>query len=170
MAPGCGAGSPAVGGASDVSASIQRRISGRWGGRNSRLDEMQAAVLSAKLGHLEKWNERRRGIVKLYCELLRDAAVETPGAPDESDAAHLYVIRTARPDELRAALAEQGIAADVHYPIPDHRQSAYAGASWTDCELPVTEECCGTILSLPCFPEMRDEEVAWIAAVVGEAG
>jgi aminotransferase EvaB len=138
------------------------------GGRNSRLDEMQAAVLSVKLPRLEGWNDRRREIARLYSERLRDAAVKAPAPPDASDVAHLYVIRAKRRDELRAALAGQGIVADVHYPIPDHRQSAYGGAAWTACDLPVTEECCDAILTLPCFPEMRDEEVAWVAGAIAE--
>jgi dTDP-3-amino-2,3,6-trideoxy-4-keto-D-glucose/dTDP-3-amino-3,4,6-trideoxy-alpha-D-glucose/dTDP-2,6-dideoxy-D-kanosamine transaminase len=131
------------------------------GGRNSRLDELQAAILCAKLPHLDSWNARRREIAALYRKSL-EGCVRTPAPADESDVAHLYVIRTPHRDRLRAYLAERGIAAEVHYPIPDHRQECYR----TACELPVTEACCAEVLTLPCFPEMRDDEVARVVEAV----
>ena len=87
-------------------------------GRNSRLDEMQAAILSVKLPRLEGWNRRRRRISALYSELLDGAGVRLPPIADESDAAHLYVIRTPERDRIRTALAGQGIATDVALPDP----------------------------------------------------
>jgi dTDP-3-amino-2,3,6-trideoxy-4-keto-D-glucose/dTDP-3-amino-3,4,6-trideoxy-alpha-D-glucose/dTDP-2,6-dideoxy-D-kanosamine transaminase len=116
------------------------------GGRNSRLDEIQAAILRTKLPHLDAWNERRRQIARAYGAT----------AVDRSYVAHLYVVRTDGRDELRAHLAAAGIAADIHYPIPDYRQESIDG----DIELPVAEHCCNTVLTLPCFPEMTDSEVA----------
>ena len=138
-------------------------------GRNSRLDEMQAAILSVKLPRLDDWNRRRRNINALYSELLEGADVRLPPIAGENDAAHLYVIRTPERDRIRKALAGQGIATDVHYPIPDHRQECDSGTASSGCALPVTEACCGEVLSLPCFPEMQDEEVARVASCVRQA-
>jgi dTDP-3-amino-2,3,6-trideoxy-4-keto-D-glucose/dTDP-3-amino-3,4,6-trideoxy-alpha-D-glucose/dTDP-2,6-dideoxy-D-kanosamine transaminase len=139
------------------------------GGRNSRLDEMQAAVLCAKLPHLDRWNARRREIAALYAELLRGSGVQVPPVRDDDDVAHLYVIRTPHRDRLRAHLAGHGIAAEVHYPIPDHRQECYRPEAWSRVDLPVTEDCCAEVLTLPCFPEMRDDEVERVAAAVHTA-
>jgi aminotransferase EvaB len=131
-------------------------------GRNSRRDEMQAAVLSVTLPLLDAWNVRRRRIAALYSELLADSGVQLPPAANSSDVAHLYVIRTPYRNRIRTALASQGIATDVHYPIPDHRQAAAPA----DVALPVTEQCCREILTLPCFPEMRDDEVVSVSKAV----
>jgi dTDP-3-amino-2,3,6-trideoxy-4-keto-D-glucose/dTDP-3-amino-3,4,6-trideoxy-alpha-D-glucose/dTDP-2,6-dideoxy-D-kanosamine transaminase len=138
-------------------------------GRNSRLDEIQAAILSVKLPRLEEWNRRRRRINALYSELLDGAGVRLPPIAGENDAAHLYVIRTPERDRIRTALAERGIDTDVHYPIPDHRQECDHGTASSDCALPVTEAYCGEVLSLPSFPEMDDEEVARVAKCVRQA-
>jgi len=135
------------------------------GGRNSRLDEMQAAVLLAKLPYLDGWNARRREIAARYSELLRGSDLQLPLPSGGDDVAHLYVVRTHRRDIVRTHLAEQGIAAEVHYPIPDHRQEPHQSA----CELPVSEACCREILTLPCFPEMRDDEVERVAEAVKTA-
>jgi dTDP-3-amino-2,3,6-trideoxy-4-keto-D-glucose/dTDP-3-amino-3,4,6-trideoxy-alpha-D-glucose/dTDP-2,6-dideoxy-D-kanosamine transaminase len=135
---------------------------GATGGRNSRLDEMQAAILCAKLPYLDRWNARRREIAALYSELLRGSGVQLPPSRGDHDVAHLYVIRTPHRDRLRAHLAAQGIAAEVHYPIPDHRQDCYRA----EADLPQTEAACAQVLTLPCFPEMRDDEVARVAKAV----
>lgn len=124
-------------------------------GRNSRLDEMQAAILSVKLPHLDAWNARRREISALYSQLL-DGAVTTPALPGEDDVAHLYVIRSPHRDRLRAKLDARGIATDIHYPVPEH-------------DLPVTRDCAAAILTLPCFPEMTDDEVRRVADAVRSA-
>jgi len=137
--------------------------SGHTLGRNSRLDEVQAAVLGVKLRYLDQWNVRRREIAGLYSEFLRDSVASVPAPKGEDDVAHLYVIRTPHRDALRGALAERGIATDVHYPIPDHQQLSCRRAPWAACSLPVTENCCREILTLPCFPEMSDGEVQTVA-------
>jgi dTDP-3-amino-2,3,6-trideoxy-4-keto-D-glucose/dTDP-3-amino-3,4,6-trideoxy-alpha-D-glucose/dTDP-2,6-dideoxy-D-kanosamine transaminase len=139
------------------------------GGRNSRLDEMQAAILSVKLAYLDGWNCRRRRISALYSELLEGAGIQLPAIPGESDAAHLYVIRTPGRDRIRKALKRRGIAAEVHYPIPDHRQKCDRDAPGFPGDLPATEACCEEVLTLPCFPEMRDDEVARVAEAVWQA-
>ena len=146
----------------------QKYHCGTGHGRNSRLDEIQAAVLSVKLPHLERWNCRRRTISSQYSELLNGSAIRLPVMPRENNAAHLYVIRTPERDRIRTALAGQGIAAEVHYPIPDHRQESERGTA-SRRDLPITEASCREVLTLPCFPEMRDEEVAWVAQCVRQA-
>jgi dTDP-3-amino-2,3,6-trideoxy-4-keto-D-glucose/dTDP-3-amino-3,4,6-trideoxy-alpha-D-glucose/dTDP-2,6-dideoxy-D-kanosamine transaminase len=134
---------------------IRKYEHGSVPGRNSRLDEIQAAILSVKLPRLDAWNARRREISALYSHLLH-ASVETPALPGEDDVAHLYVIRSPHRDRIRAELDAQGIATDIHYPIPD-------------ADLPVTRACCAEILTLPCFPEMTDDEVTRVAEAVRQA-
>jgi len=136
----------------------------RAGGRNSRLDELQAAVLRAKLPRLDGWNARRREISARYSQGISHPEVRTPPVSGEDDVAHLYVVRTARRDALRAHLKSAGVAADVHYPIPDHRQPCWAGR--LDVRLPVTEELAGEVLTLPCFPELTHAEVDQVIAAV----
>lgn len=128
------------------------------GGRNSRLDEMQAATLNVMLPHLDGWNARRRDIANQYSQLIRNPAIDTPPVSGSEYVAHLYVVRTNRREELRAHLLANGIASDVHYPVPDHRQPCFAGGH-ADVSLPHTEQDAGQVLSLPCFPELTDDEV-----------
>jgi dTDP-4-amino-4,6-dideoxygalactose transaminase len=127
------------------------------GGRNSRMDEIQAAVLHAKLPHLDALNRRRRDIARRY------AAALAPCRPlvidDEASVAHLFVIRCEQRDALRAWLAQHAIASDVHYPVPDPRQLSQANLPRRENDLMHTERACRQVLSLPCFPELRDEEV-----------
>ncbi|MBS0348333.1 MAG: DegT/DnrJ/EryC1/StrS family aminotransferase [Proteobacteria bacterium] len=130
------------------------------GGRNSRLDEIQAAVLRVKLPHLDAWNQRRRDIVSRYREGLQDIGWQLPPAPAEDDVAHLCVVRPLQREMVRSVLQAHQIGSDVHYPIPDHLQPAYAGEARP--ALPVTEAAAREILSLPCFPEMSDDEVATV--------
>ena len=128
------------------------------GGRNSRLDEIQAAMLSVMLPHLDAWNARRRAIGNRYSAEIRTPALELPPVAGDESVAHLYVVRSDRRDEVRQALAEAGIHTDVHYPFPDHRQPCHGGR-FDAVSLPVTERDAERVLTLPCFPEMTDDEV-----------
>ncbi len=130
-------------------------------GRNSRLDELQAALLSVKLPHLDTWNARRVSIAQRYSRELSNPALRIPRIEAGSDVAHLYVVRCAARDDLRAHLAREHIATDVHYPTPDHRQSILSDG-FAATGLPVTERACTQVLTLPCFPEMTDAEVAQV--------
>ncbi len=127
-------------------------------GRNSRLDEVQAALLSVKLPHLDGWNARRMAIASHYSSGIAHDAIRLPELRPNRDVVHLYVVRSGRREALRKHLAARGIASEVHYPIPDHRQPVLAHAV-TGTSLPVTERACGEVLTLPCFPEMTDAEV-----------
>lgn len=126
------------------------------GGVNSRLDELQAAVLHAKLPHLEAANARRRAIAARYSAALGDLPLQCPPAPGLDHVMHLYVVRTPRRAALQAHLAARGIASDVHYPIADHLQPIWAQRPLP--HLPVTEAACAHVLSLPCYPGLSDEQ------------
>lgn len=139
-------------------------------GRNSRLDGLQAAVLSVKLRHLDDWNASRRQVAAALTAQLGSGVVTPPYvAPEVEPSFHLYVIRTDRRDAVQATLAEAGIASGIHYPIPLHLQPAYAGYGHKPGSYPVTELLAGQILSLPIFPELRQDEVERICSVVHRA-
>lgn len=135
------------------------------GGRNSRLDELQAALLSVFLTDLDESNERRRQIAARYQALIRHPDVHLPPGGEADDVAHLFVLRSARRDDLSAHLKTQEIASDVHYPIPDHRQPVFSN-QFAALTLPVTERLAREILTIPCYPEMTDEEVERVASAI----
>lgn len=128
-------------------------------GRNSRLDELQAAILRLLLPKLAGWNERRRAIAGGYGAGIRHPDVRPLAGSGPAYVAHLYVVRTNRRDALRRHLAARGIPSDVHYPIPDHRQRGNPG-DWLANGLAVTDQLAAEVVTLPCFPEMTDDEVA----------
>ena len=133
-------------------------------GFGQRIDALQAAILAAKLPHLESWTEARRSHARLYNELLSGADVQTPfEAPNVRHVYHLYVIRTARRDQLLQQLKEKGIDAGIHYPIPVHRQPVYLKLGYGDVSLPITEQAAGEILSLPMYPELRPEQIEFVS-------
>ena len=127
------------------------------GGRNSRLDEMQAAVLRVMLPMLDRWNGRRREIAARYTRKIAHPSVITPAIHAEEYVAHLYVIRTARRDSLKQHLAKAGIPSDIHYPVPDYAQASCRHL-FEGVDRPVTSQACAEALTLPCFPEMSDDE------------
>ncbi len=138
-------------------------------GTNSRLDELQAAVLRLKLPHLEAWNARRRALAARYTEGFADLPVQTPvEKPWAYHVYHLYVIRV--PAEHRDALREhlhvQGVATGVHYPIPAHLQPAMASYGYREGQLPVTERLAREVITLPMHPFLRDEDVDHIVEAV----
>jgi dTDP-4-amino-4,6-dideoxygalactose transaminase len=127
-------------------------------GYNSRLDAIQAAVLSVKLRHLDEWNQRRRSLATLYDELLGDLDVIRPtNAGDRQHIYHLYVIRSRQRDGLMEQLKERGIDAMIHYPVAIHRQPAFQDRDYPP--LPVTDEITAQILSLPMWPLMTEAQV-----------
>lgn len=138
-------------------------------GFNSRLDEIQAAVLRVKLRYLEAENERRRMLAQRYTALLAGCAVIPPAEqPDARHVYHLYVIRSSRRDDLRQALHNRGIATGIHYPLPIHLQPAYRHLHPGPGALPVTERLAGEVLSLPLYPELSEEQVEHIAQAIRE--
>jgi len=138
-------------------------------GYNSRLDEIQAAILRVKLKYLDKWNNQRRGHAKLYNEIFErlGSRIELPyESRDRKHVYHLYVIRSERRDELRQHLSANGISSGVHYPVPVHKQPVFARISAPIPSLPVTEKMSHEVLSLPMFPELQDDEIERIANTV----
>ena len=139
------------------------------GGRNSRMDEIQAAFLRVKLPHLEAWNARRRAIAGAYHHGLAGLGLQLPDEPGRGDVAHLYVIRSDQRDRLQAALSAAGIASAVHYPIADYLQESWQDLGFVPGFLPVTEAACAQVLTLPCYPELRDDEIDRVAAATSAA-
>jgi dTDP-4-amino-4,6-dideoxygalactose transaminase len=127
------------------------------GGRNSRLDELHAAVLLARLSGLDAANSRRRAIAERYAG-IRNPAIRLPGPADAGNVVHLYVVRSTERGSLRVHLAARGVETAVHYPVPDHHQPLIA-PTYARTSLPVTERACGEVLSLPCFPELTADEI-----------
>jgi dTDP-4-amino-4,6-dideoxygalactose transaminase len=137
----------------------ERRVS-QVKGLNSRLDDLQAAVLRVKLGYLEMWNERRRELARLYDRLLVGSGLALPSEPEDCrHVYHQYVVRTPRRDELRKFLARRGICTGIHYPLPVHLQPAYANLGYRPGDLPESELAASEVLSLPLYPEL-DETAA----------
>jgi len=134
-------------------------------GVNSRLDELQAAILRVKLTHLEKWNKRRRHIAALYTALLGDSAIEPPEESlDAEHVYHLYVIRCEDRDALQHYLTKQGVGTQIHYPTPIHLQGAYRQLNLAPGSFPIAERYAAQVLSLPNYPELTDTKVRQIAA------
>ncbi|MGY1805576.1 DegT/DnrJ/EryC1/StrS family aminotransferase [Blastococcus sp. SYSU D00922] len=135
------------------------------GGRNSRLDELQAALLRVRLPHLDGWNEARRAVVARYVAAAEGTGVRVLPATGPDHVAHLAVLVAEDREAARAALTAAGIQTDVHYPVPDHRQEPFA-AEHAGVSLPVTEQRARQVLTLPCFAELRDDEVDRVCAVL----
>ncbi len=136
-----------------------------------RIDALQAAILAAKLPHLEGWTEARRRHAERYVELLSGADVEVPTARDGvRHVYHLFVLRSGRRDALLEHLKAAGVMAGIHYPIPLHRQPAYLALGYGDVSLPHTERAAAEVLSLPMYPELPDEASAFVAETVRRFG
>lgn len=134
-------------------------------GYNSRLDEMQAAFLRVKLNLLDDWNARRRAVADEYTAMLWDSGLGLPWVPDwTSPVWHLYVVRSSQRDALRTHLDQCGISTVIHYPIPPHRQTCYAG--YSDRNLPVAVALANEVLSLPISPFMTQHEMAQVVEAV----
>lgn len=134
----------------------------------SRMDELQAAVLSVKLPHLDAWTARRQAIASRYTRRLGGNAdlVTPPG----DGVYHLYVVRSTERDQLKAHLATYGVGADVHYPLPVHLQRPFAEFGGGSGSLPRTEALARTVLSLPIYPELADDDVEYVCDVVSMRG
>ncbi|HWI63128.1 MAG TPA: DegT/DnrJ/EryC1/StrS family aminotransferase [Symbiobacteriaceae bacterium] len=139
-------------------------------GYNSRLDTLQAAVLRVKLPRLAEWNEARRRHAAAYDRLLAHLPVALPErAPDRTHVYHLYVIRVANRDEVARELLARGVQTGIHYPIPLHRQPAYAAAGAGANRLLRAEAWAPQLLSLPIFPELTEAQVEHVARALAAA-
>jgi len=139
-------------------------------GFNSRLDPVQAAALDVKLGHLDRWNDRRREIAAIYSEGLANTGVNTPHVSSWAKPSwHLYCIRHPKRDRLRLLLSEAGVETLIHYPIPPHRQQAYANGSRRWPDLPIADKMAAELISLPMDPTMSDESARFVVEAVKAA-
>ena len=133
-------------------------------GRISRLDEIQAAILSVKLQYLDKWNERRREIAGKYRSHLENSPCRLPPAlPFTKHVYHLFVIRTKKRDLLKNYLEKKGIATGIHYPVPIHLVPSFKSLGYKEGDFPESEKAAKEILSLPMFPELKDSEIVKVA-------
>ncbi len=138
-------------------------------GFNSRLDEMQAALLRVKLRHLEDWQAGRRRVAGCYDELLAGLDVETPYVrPGVSHVYHQYTIQAPRRDVLHEFLRERGIGTMIYYPLPLHLQGLYRDLNYGEGSLPVSEQAGREVLSLPMYPELTEEQIQQVAGAIRE--
>lgn len=144
----------------------QKKYHNIYGGVNSRLDEMQAALLRARLPYLSAETDRRRQVAQAYLERIRNDAIQLPAAPQRSEEHvwHLFVIRCKERDALQQHLSAHGIQTVIHYPLPPHRQACYS--QYAHLNLPLTEALHDEVLSLPISPVITDEQVEQVIAAV----
>lgn len=147
----------------------QRRYISEIVGRNSRLDELQAAILRIKLRHLDSDNNRRKKIAAQYSKLIVSNSLYLPVTRDcASHVFHLYVLRTAKRLELIKHLESHDIQAGIHYPMPVHLQPAYMGRIRTASDMSVTEKLAEEVMSLPMYPELSSAEADRVIGVINE--
>ena len=143
----------------------QRKYVFKYRGRNSRLDEIQAAILDVKLRHLDEDIELRRSVARRYIEGIKNPAVTLPKVADWSaHVFHIFPVLCERRDELQKYLEANGVGTNIHYPIPPHKQECYR--EWNGLSLPVTERIHAEELSLPMSPCLTDEQVRHVIDVV----
>ncbi|MEM3060271.1 MAG: DegT/DnrJ/EryC1/StrS family aminotransferase [Candidatus Anstonellales archaeon] len=136
-------------------------------GFNSRLDELQAAILRVKLRHLDRWNEKRRSTARRYSELISHKDITCPNEKEYAKHVyHIYAIKSAKRDSLMEHLKRAGISTIIHYPIPAHLQKAYAHLEIPKGSLPVTEKVCSEELSLPMHPFLTDEQIEEVSSAI----
>ncbi len=150
-------------------------------GRNSRLDELQAAILRVKLRHLDAWNDSRRDNARLYNKLFenlnRTGKLTIP--VEKKDRKHVYNIYSIKVkdrvlseakgrDKLRESLTAKGVATAVYYPIPLHLQAVYESLGWRKGDFPESEKACEEVLALPVFPELKEDEIKYVAECVSD--
>ena len=137
-------------------------------GWNARMDGLQGAVLSAKLKHIDTWNEARRRNARLYNELLASSNGVT--LPKEAEFAkhvyHIYAIRVGNRDAAMAALGQKEIATGIHYPVPIHLTDAYRSLGYKAGDFPVAERCANEFVSLPMYPELTEEQIQYVASEI----
>jgi len=138
-------------------------------GYNSRLDTVQAAILRVKLKYLDRWSEERRQAAAEYTKLLKNSDIKSPiTAKGNTHVYHLYLIQTDKRDELQKWLKDKEIATQIYYPVPIHLQNAYKDMGWKEGDFPITENLSKRNLALPLFPEIKKEEIEYVASAVLE--
>lgn len=172
---GCGDGGMVLTSDDDVAAALRRLRTHGWQvkyhpetiGYNSRLDEIQAAILRVKLRRLDLWNERRRVLAARYADLLKGLDLVLPAeSPNAVHVYHLYVIRTIERDRLRAALTENGIENAVYYPQPLHFTDVFRARGIAAGSFPAAEQASRETLAIPLYPELTEQEQERVAGVI----
>lgn len=136
-------------------------------GFNSRMDEVQATILSIKLNYLEKWNTRRREIADFYLKNIKNEKIVLPAlAPNTKHVFHLFVVKTKDRDALKQHCEKNEVGVAIHYPFPIHLQRAYEFLNYKTGDLPNSESASSEILSLPMFPELSDEELKHVVETI----
>jgi len=136
-------------------------------GYNSRLDPLHAAVLRVKLAHLDAWNARRTVVANRYLGGLADTGLVLPQVPEWAMPAwHLFVVRSSRRDALQQRLTDAGIGSLIHYPIPPHRQHAYASAGFAHDAFPIAARMADEVLSVPMGPHLPTDHVSAVIAAL----
>lgn len=135
-------------------------------GFNSRLDPIQASVLSVKLRHLDEWNGRRKVVAEAYKAILQDSPLTLPEVAVWADPVwHLYVVRSKQRDQLQNQLRRAGIGTMIHYPVPPHMQNAYQGRGWCGGAFPIAESIADEVLSLPIEPHLDVDHLARLSGI-----
>ena len=143
----------------------QKKYVFKFCGRNSRLDEIQAAILDIKLKHLDEDIALRKAVAKRYIESIKNPKITLPSVKDwNAHVFHLFPVRCQERDKLQQYLTENGIGTNIHYPIPPHKQECYK--EWSELNLPVTEKIHKEELSLPMSPCLTDAEVNYVIEVI----
>lgn len=136
-------------------------------GVNSRLDELQAAFLSVKLKHLDRWTEERKAIAERYYSEINNPQIQLPNLTD-NNVYHIFPVFSKNRDELKSYLESKGIHTLVHYPIAIHLQNAYRDMGYKKGDYPIAEEICDTELSIPLYPGMTEEEIGYTIKCINE--
>lgn len=146
-----------------------KKFTSKIEGFNSRLDEIQSAVLRVKLKYLDEWTNKRREIATMYHQLLYNSNVQLPCERQwAKHVYHLFVIRVNKRDALKDYLHERGVGTQIHYPIPIHLQDAYKKLGYKAGDFPISERNAEEILSLPIYPELTTEEIEAVAGLITE--
>ena len=141
----------------------------KYMGFNSRLDEMQAAILRVKLRHLEEFNEERKTIAQLYLKGLQDTNLILPYVPEWAESVwHQFVIRSKKRDELQECLKSKGVGTLIHYPLPIHLQEAYQHLGYKNGDFPIAEKIANEVLSLPMYPYLSENNIKIITNYIKE--
>jgi dTDP-4-amino-4,6-dideoxygalactose transaminase len=136
-------------------------------GYNSRLDEIQAAILNVKFKYLDNWNNARRERAYIYNELLKGTSVKTPvEANDVKHIYHLYIIQHEKRDELIAYLKENGVATGIYYPVPLHLQKVYEPLGYKEGDLPIAEQASKRTFAIPLYPELTREQQEYVVELI----
>ncbi len=145
----------------------EKKYDYQYKGFNSRLDEMQAIILSVKLKYLDIENKKRKVIAERYLSEIKNEKLDLPFFSEEQDHVfHQFVVRTKKRDGLQQFLSEKGIETMIHYPVPPHKQKGYS--EWNDRSYPITEQIHREVLSLPVNPVLTNEEIKYISNVINK--